>query len=253
MKKMLAMMLILVMAVSMTACGGDMKTEDPAPEAKTEEAAKQEEIKETEAPAEEPEVTVEPEEEPEVTTEPEEESESISLSEWMKTKTGKFYSQFTSGQMTIEYQMESDGQLIRMKNASKDGKMFIENYEGDEAVACSVIEGETMYIIDHSNKMIIQMGLQQDLVTVANSVIEESDIDMSELKEGTREIDGKTYDTEEWIIDDVATTMCFDGGDLKYIITNPDGTEAFLEILSYSKDVDESLFEIPTDYMTFSM
>ncbi|MBQ9996444.1 MAG: hypothetical protein IJP32_08745, partial [Clostridia bacterium] len=124
---------------------------------------------------------------------------------------------------------------------------------GDKAVACSVIEGETMYIIDHTSKMIITMGLQEDLVTVANSVIEESDIDMSELKEGTREINGKTYDTEEWIIDDVATTMCFDGGDLKYIITNPDGTEAFLEILSYSKDVDESLFEIPTDYMTFSM
>ena len=41
--------------------------------------------------------------------------------------------------------------------------------------------------------------------------------------------------------------------DFRMTFYNPDGTEAFLEILSYSKDVDESLFEIPTDYMTFSM
>jgi len=87
-----------------------------------------------------------------------------------------------------------------------------------------------------------------------------NDIDISGMTEEEAaaaisdiDVNGKTYLCEEFTVDGATAKYCFDGNDLKYIITNPDGTEAFLEILSYSKDVDESLFEIPTDYMTFSM
>ena len=110
-----------------------------------------------------------------------------------------------------------------------------------------------MYVIDHAGKMVIKMGLQADAQTIAGTVLEESDVNMGDLKTGTREIDGKTYDTEEWIVDGAASIMCFDGDDLAYMIGAFEGEEMVMKIVEATDKVDESLFEIPTDYALMEM
>lgn len=172
---------------------------------------------------------------------------------FLGTKTGKFYSRFADGRMYMEYEMEMEGQVMSMISATNGDKTYSETRMGGAAVSASVMDGETMYVIDHAGKMVIKMGLQADAQTIAGAVLEESDVDMGDLKTGTREIDGKTYDTEEWIVDGAASIMCFDGDDLAYMIGAFEGEEMVMKIVEVSDKVDESLFEIPTDYALMEM
>jgi len=90
-------------------------------------------------------------------------------------------------------------------------------------------------------------------MTVASKVITENDVDMTQLEKGSREIDGKKYDTESWVMDGDKVTMCFDGNKLAYIISDPGTGEAVIKILDYSADVDDSLFNIPSGYTVLDM
>jgi len=177
----------------------------------------------------------------------------VSVSDFVGTKTGKFYSVFTSGAIKMDYELVIDGQLTRMVTATKGDKAYMENYLNGEATGCSIIDGKDMYVIEHSSKLIIKMALQNDLMTVASKVITENDVDMTQLEKGSREIDGKKYDTESWVMDGDKVTMCFDGNKLAYIISDPGAGEAVIKILDYSADVDDSLFNIPSGYTVLDM
>ena len=76
---------------------------------------------------------------------------------------------------------------------------------------------------------------------------------MCYLYSSTREIDGKTYDTEEWIVEGASSIMCFDGDNLAYMIGAFEGEEVVMKIIEVSDDVDDSLFEIPDDYTLMEM
>ncbi|MBQ5326225.1 MAG: hypothetical protein J6K80_03370, partial [Oscillospiraceae bacterium] len=176
-----------------------------------------------------------------------------SVSGFVTTKTGRFYSVFTSGAIKMDYELVIDGQLTRMVTATKGDKAYMENYLNGEATGCSIIDGKDMYVIEHSSKLIIKMALQNDLMTVASKVVTENDVDMTQLEKGSREIDGKKYDTESWVMDGDKVTMCFDGNKLAYIISDPGTGEAVIKILDYSADVDDSLFNIPSGYTVLDM
>jgi len=177
----------------------------------------------------------------------------MDLSGYLGTKTGKFYSRFADGRMYMEYEMELEGQTMTMISATNGEKNYSETRMGGGAVSASVMDGETMYVIDHASKMVIKMGLQADAQTIAGTVLEESDVDMGDLKTGTREIDGKTYDTEEWIVDGAASIMCFDGDDLAYMIGAFEGEEMVMKIVEATDKVDDRLFEVPADYAMMEM
>ena len=172
----------------------------------------------------------------------------MDLSGYLGTKTGKFYSRFADGRMYMEYEMELEGQTMTMISATNGDKTYSETKMDGAAVSASVMDGETMYVIDHAGKMVIRMGLQADAQTIAGAVLEESDVDMGAFTTGTKEIDGKTYDTEEWIVEGASSIMCFDGDALVYMIGAFEGEEMVMKIIEVSDKVDDSLFEIPDDY-----
>jgi len=172
----------------------------------------------------------------------------MDLSGYLGTKTGKFYSRFADGRMYMEYEMELEGQTMTMISATNGDKTYSETKMDGAAVSASVMDGETMYVIDHAGKMVIRMGLQADAQTIAGAVLEESDVDMGAFTTGTKEIDGKTYDTEELIVEGASAIYCFDGDDLVYIISSFEGQEAVMKIVEATDKVDDSLFEIPADY-----
>lgn len=231
MKKLLALLLTLTMTFSLMACGGSGDDD-------TATGGDRQVQQGTQA---------------ETPDDKKENNETVSISGYLGTKTGKFYSAFINGAIKMDYEMEVNGEVIRMVSATKGDKGYTENYVDGRLTACSVIDGKDMYIIDHSSKMIIKMALQEDLLTVANTVVTEEDIDMTQLEKGSREIDGKKYDTESWIMEGDKVTMCFDGNNLKYIITDPGTGEAVIKILDYSTTVDDSLFTVPTGYTVLDM
>ena len=177
----------------------------------------------------------------------------IDLSGYLGTKTGKFYSQFADGRMYMEYEMEMEGQTMTMISATDGDRTYSETRMGGTSMGVSIMIGEDMYTIDHASKMVIKMSLGADTQTIAGAVLEESDVDMGDYKTGTREIDGKIYDTEEWIVEGASSIMCFDGHDLAYMIGAFEGEEMIMKIVEVSDDVDDSLFEIPDDYTVMEM
>ena len=233
MKKILVLLLALMMIFCFSACGTDEPADDPVQQQQEQQPDGQEadeQQQEQQPPADIPE----------------------ELEGYLATKTGKFYSQF-AGKMYMEYEMEMEGQKLTMITATSGDKSYSETIIGGVSTGVSIMDGETMYVIDHASKMVIKMGLQADVQTIAGTIVEESDVNMGELKEGTRKIDGKTYETEEWIIDGGASIMCFDGDDLVYMIGAFEGEEAVMKIIEASDKVDEKLFEIPDNYQMMEM
>ena len=241
MKKILVLLLALMMVFCFAACGSDEPADDPV----------QQEQQEQQPDEQEPDEQQQQDEQ----QQPDEQSSADipeELEGYLATKTGKFYSQF-AGKMYMEYEMEMEGQKLTMITATSGDKSYSETVIGGVSTGVSIMDGETMYVIDHASKMVIKMGLQADAQTIAGTIVEESDVDMGELKKGTRKIDGKTYETEEWIIDGGASIMCFDGDDLVYMIGAFEGEEAVMKIIEASDKVDEKLFEIPDDYQMMEM
>ena len=184
---------------------------------------------------------------------PEAEEPVEEASGYLATKTGKFYSQFAAGKMYIEYETELEGQAMSMISATNGDKVYSESKIGGESTGVSIIDGDVMYTIDHASKMVIKMALQADAQTIAADILEEEDVNLDTMKTGKRTIDGKEYDTEEWVVEDGASIMCFDGDDLKYIVGIYDEEEVVMKVIEVSSDVDESLFNIPEDYEMMEM
>ncbi len=250
MKKLSALLLALALLFSLAACGGDTEVstppkDDPAP------GGQQQTVNTPDPGADKPEEK--PEAKPEEPAPPAQEEAPVDLSGYLGTKTGKFYSQFTDGRMYMEYEMEMEGQVMTMISATYNDKTYSETKIGGVSAGISIMDGEDMYTIDHTSKMVIKMSIGATAQTIAGTVLEESDVDMGDLETGTREIDGKTYDTESWIIDDAASILCFDGDDLAYMIGAFDGEEMLMKIIEVSDKVDESLFEIPDDYTVLEL
>ena len=248
MKKLFALLFALVMVLSLAACGGGDDEKTPSNDNKTPSSSQQQPQN---TPAPDP-GTNKPDK-PDETPVPDEDGDPIDLSGYLGTKTGKFYSQFADGRMYMEYEMEMEGQTMTMISATDGDRTYSETRMGGTSMGVSIMIGEDMYTIDHASKMVIKMSLGADTQTIAGAVLEESDVDMGDYKTGTREIDGKTYDTEEWIVEGASSIMCFDGDDLAYMIGAFEGEEMIMKIVEVSDDVDDSLFEIPDDYTVMEM
>ena len=177
----------------------------------------------------------------------------MDLAGFMGTKTGKFYSQFTDEKMYMKYETVMDGMTMTVISATKGDKVYSESIVDGVSSGVTIMDGEKMYVIDHASKMIITMALNTDVMTIANTIVEESDVDMGDLVKGTKEIDGKKYDTEEWLVEGESAVMCFDGNDLKYMISTIDGMEMVIKVVEISNKVDDKLFELPSGYTQFAM
>ena len=247
MKKFLALALALAMIVTLAACGGGADAKPLPGDDKTPDSSPQQEAPATEAP--QPDDTEKEAADPA----PQPGGDPIDLSGFLGTKTGKFYSRFAGGRMYIEYEMEMEGQAVSIISATKGDKSYSETKMGGVSMGVSVMDGEDMYTIDHASKMVIKMSLQASAQTIAGTVLEESDVDMGSFKTGSREIGGKTYDTEELMVEGGAAIYCFDGDDLAYIIGAFEGEEMVMKVVECSDKVYDSLFEIPKDYTLMEM
>ena len=252
MKKLFALLLALVFALSLAACGSGDNSNTPTGEDKTPSSSQQEPNMSDPNPVDD-----EPDESTNngdsASDDMQQDGDPVDLSGFLGTKTGKFYSQFADGRMYMEYEMEMEGQKMSMISATDGSKTYSETKMDGASMGVSIIDGDTMYTIDHASKMVIKMSLGASAQTIAGAVLEESDVDMSDFKTATREIDGKTYDTEEWIVDGAASIFCFDGDDLAYMVGVFEGMEVTMKIVEVSNNVDASLFDIPEDYTLMEM
>lgn len=197
------------------------------------------------APATEPPATPAPTEEPAPTEAP---AEPLDLSDYMHTRTGRFYSRYQGGKMYMKYEMDYDGTAYTVVSATSGSKTYTETVT-DGVSSRAIMDGEYLYAIDDANKSVYKMSLKMaDPQTMMDTLLEEGDVDIANLQTGTRTIDGKTYDTETWEMEGMSSTLCFDGEELAYIIGQFEDVESVMRVVECSDKVDDSLFELPAGY-----
>lgn len=245
MKQFLLIAVALVMIFTLTACGekepasnANKPTTTAAQQTEKPADTMQSDVPDTDASSEAAEENIPDDSKP----------SAANSDQWLNTKTGRFYSGFSDGKIYMEYEMDYYGTLMNVKTATLDGKTYSESTIDGQSMGASIMDGEYMYTIYHADKTVYKMDMPKTAMETVKTMISEEDVNLSALKTGTREIDGKTYDTEDFGIDGTASIMCFDGDRLAYMIAGSGEEEMILKIVRADNNVDEALFKIPSDY-----
>lgn len=162
------------------------------------------------------------------------------------TKTLAYFNEYVSdGSYTMEMKTEYDGVTATTKSASKDDMLYTES-DMDGTQSIMIMRDGFQYILDPSSKTCVKMSL--DMARTTEIFADEAVNYETAVNTGTEEINGTSYDYEEFEVEGASVKYYFDGKALKYISTVMDGETYLMEIVSMEKGADASLFDIPTDY-----
>ena len=178
-------------------------------------------------------------------------------------KLAKIYEDLNSNQTYLfEMEQNSDNKIIMAK---KGDKTIIDQYSKDtetkiESHTTTLVEDNNTYLILHDRKeyyVYEQNNVEQNILTDGIKEVVDKDFTTGEEK-----VKGKKYNYEEYngstmfmITNtlelneaDIKTRFYFDkNGNLKYIKTIYGEEEELLGV-NLTNDVDDSIFEIPSDY-----
>lgn len=168
------------------------------------------------------------------------------------TKTlGYFNDYLIDGEYTMETQMEVEGISTAGFYAVK-GDMLYSESEMDGVTSMMISKDGSQYVLDPATKTCIKMSM--DMADMSEMFAEEAEKYETALNTGTIDIGGVTYEYEEFAVEEETTAKyCYDGDELKYIVTTMDGEEYTMQILSMEKGADSSLFEIPEGYTVLEL
>lgn len=180
-----------------------------------------------------------------------------------KSKTYNVLSKAFSGE---NYEMKLQGKTdvgegeeeITMTVATKGENIYMDVNAVSQHVTIMYKDGIT-YLISHDEKAYITMqGKDEETFDEDMKLISKEDLKDMETKEctkGKETIDGTEYDYEEFKADNGTATdrFYFLNNDLKYIKSIDEDGEELMKIVKLSSEVDDSLFNIPTDYEVMDM
>lgn len=162
------------------------------------------------------------------------------------TKTMAYFNKYVSGgAYTMEMKADYEGVTATTKTAV-DGEMMYTLSETDGVGSIMIIRDGYQYVLDPSSKSGMKMSL--DMASVTEIFSDESANYETAVSTGTEEINGATYDFEEFQVEGSSVKYYFDGKNLKYISTTMEGQAYVAEIISMEKGADPALFEVPADY-----
>lgn len=189
------------------------------------------------------------------TAEPDQKEVEELIEDVLDTKTIAYFHEYMiDGAYTMESRYNVDGMAVE-SFAAVDGKQMYSKTTMDGMESILLLLEDAQYILDPASKIAIKMNLGANGggLNVQEMFAEEEENYATAVSAGDMEVDGKTYFYEEFIVDDSSVKYCFDGDDMKYILTEMEGTTYTMEIVSMEKGADANLFALPDGYevMTF--
>lgn len=171
-----------------------------------------------------------------------------------KAFSGENYEMILQGKMDIG-EGEED---VTMTIATKGENIYMDVNAVSQHATVMYKDGTT-YLISHDDKACVTMKgkdegtFDEDMTLISKEDLK--DIETQECKNGKETIDGTEYDYEEFKADEGSTTerYYFSNNDLRYIKSINEDGEELMKVLKLSSEVDDNLFNIPTDYETVNM
>lgn len=171
----------------------------------------------------------------------------------------KYAEIFSSGTYSMTVTSVLDGtEDVPILLACKNGNMRMDiSMEGIPATMIYIAENDTVYLLfELIGKLYTElteevMGDDFDFSDATESFVIP---DNGTLTKGTGKLDGKTVVTETLVTENKTSVFYFDGnGNLLGIGNKSGSTEDITKISGLSTDVDDSVFEIPSDYKYVDM
>ncbi len=119
---------------------------------------------------------------------------------------------------------------------------------GQEIGRSQLFIDEYKYDVDHEYKSIFRSPIRQNDKGYAMVMVEEDFYTDLIGEPETIEVFGEKYYSEHFSGYAESITYCYDGDDLKYIITDNGGIDFIHGVLELKKGADSSYFELPEDY-----
>lgn len=168
-----------------------------------------------------------------------------------KAFSGDSYIMSLEGKLDLGEGMENSKITVAIKG--EDIYMDVDATSGHLTI---MYKDNSTYILSHEDKMyMVSEEKDEDLFSDDDMFIlskeDLKEIETAEYKTGKETIDGTEYEYEEYKADGNEKTdrYYFAGNDLKYIkTTNENGEEEIIKVIKLSSEVDDSIFDIPTDY-----
>lgn len=225
MKKIAALLLVLVLvlAVMMTGCGGSETTDSDKPEA----AQTEENLEDANAAAD------------------------ADMEGMGDLLSGTYVEMMKNNEylMTYKTTMDFDGLLeeIEATVAVIDDDMAMTS-SGQDFESTIIMKDDTVYMVDHAGKTVTSWAQAgEDMGVMETGAIDTEGITYI----GSGKEDGLVY--EEYSTADSNVKYYFDGKELVKIATTVEGQTIVMEILEMSNEVPASMFEIPAGYQEIKM
>lgn len=179
--------------------------------------------------------------------------------ETQEQKTSKAYSALNnvfSGNdyiISLEGELDDEEGLETITMAKKGENLYTAISSASQNVTL-MYKDNTTYIISDDEKMYMTSEGKDDSVFAEDTMIISKEnlqqIYNRDFQTGKETIDEIECDYEEYKLDDGTTEKYyFSGDEIKYIkLVYEDGTEETMKVKNLSSEVDDNLFEIPSDY-----
>lgn len=181
------------------------------------------------------------------------------IAEEQEQKTSKAYkalSKIFSGDsyiISLEGELDDEEGLETITMAKKGENLYNAITSASQNVSIMYKDNVTYMILEDQKMYMTSEGKDESIFGEDTMIISEEDLQQIYNKDfqiGKETIDGTEYDYEEYKLDDGTTEKYyFTSNDLKYIkIIYEDGTEEIMGVKTLSSEVDDNIFEVPSDY-----
>lgn len=169
-----------------------------------------------------------------------------SLVDWMQG--GTFSYDFTQ---ISEYEGERSESTGTMAMAGENYAIITETVSnGVTSKAHIVVIDNTTYIIDEASRMVMQMsGGGMDLT----GGLPTDYVDMALLGSGEGEVNGRVLPYDEYSVEGMSVKYYMDGGQVYAIESTGQGVYSLMIISNASKTVPDGIFDIPQDYTLIAL
>lgn len=166
------------------------------------------------------------------------------------SKTFQYFSPRTNGDYLMQLRAKSGNGAMTMTTAVVGGKTVYSDIETENGRLTNFEKEGKTYTILHDMKayMITDSDVEEGEAVPDNGVFNARNLRGEDMTTGTVDIDGKTYDYEQFTVDDATVRYCFEGGTLKYMLTSKDGKDSRLEVIALMDSVPDNIYDIPAGY-----
>lgn len=145
-----------------------------------------------------------------------------------------------------------DEENIKMEIGMIGNQYYVETNTPEVGHTSIIVTEDKVYSVMHDSKTALMTAKTEDMEgtnpLMFMTDFDQADLSGGDIQKGADEIDGKTYEYEEFVIEDKTVRMLFEKKKCRAIKVMEDGISETMLIEEYDTNVDKNKLQVPADY-----